>query len=113
MKENIKVSIPFLFVLLFVSMSPSAWDGAISGKIDDIHITGGGNYDLRVLLEGRPKLCGNTMDWAYINESDANYQSYLSVILSAKMSDRIVTLHTTREQTSGNGYCKIGYLIVD
>ncbi|USH03731.1 hypothetical protein K6Q96_06985 [Grimontia kaedaensis] len=105
-----RIFITFMFAI--ISPPLFAWDAVKSGKILDMHVTGGGNYDLRVVLQGRPKLCGNNNDWAYINESDANYQSYLSVLLSAKVADRTVELYATRESSSGKGYCKIGYMIL-
>ncbi|MGR3971748.1 hypothetical protein [Shewanella sp. 1180_01] len=46
----------FLILLPFRTI---AWDGAVSGAITNIDVTGHNNYDFRITLEGSPQLCGN------------------------------------------------------
>jgi len=103
-----------LATLLILAASPcyvsAAWDGITSGQIHSINVTSGENYGFRVTLSGAPKLCGNTHSWAYLNESQSNYQTFVSVILAAKMSNKQVILYTNKETTSGQEYCRIGYL---
>lgn len=101
-------------VLLVIAMacfeSQAAWDGSVTGAIDRIEVTNGGNYGFRVLLKDKPELCGNEHTWAYINENDSNYETYVSVLLSAKVSGTKVQLLTRKETISGNEYCHIGYI---
>lgn len=100
-----------LLVLTLLSTSAlAAWDGTTTGTIDRIEVTGGENYGFRVLLTGNPKLCGNDHHWAYLNESDSNYETYVSVLLSAKVSGTEVQLLTHKESNSGNEFCHIGYI---
>lgn len=80
----------FLFSLLLLSTNAlAAWDGTVSGKISSINVTGGENYGFRVSLANSPKLCGNNHTWAYLNESDSNYKTYISVLLAAKWQIKI------------------------
>jgi hypothetical protein len=100
----------WFFIVGLLSFSSQAWDGHVSGKIGSIDVTSGNNYDLRVTLVNGPKLCGNGNTWAYLNNSDSNYQTYVSVLLAAKMAEKNVTIYTSKETKSGNGYCHIGYI---
>lgn len=102
-----------LIVLCAISSSAFAWDGTPEGKIAAIDVTAGGNYGFRVYLQGYPSLCTKQADgqpgdtWAYINETDSNYKTYVSVLLAAKTAGTRVKLHTTN--TTGSR-CKIGYI---
>jgi hypothetical protein len=98
-------------ILLMFSIKVFPWDNSVFGFISAIDVTGGNNYSLRVSLKDGQKICGEHT-WAYLNESDDNYQSYLSVILAAKMADKKITLYVNKEAASGNGYCHIGYISV-
>jgi hypothetical protein len=93
-----------------ISVSASAWDGVVPGVISAIHITGGNNYDVRVYLAGTPKLCGNEHNWAYLNETDANYNVFVSSLLAAKATGDDVILYSTRKNDAADGLCRIGYL---
>lgn len=87
-----------------------AWDGTVSGKIILIDVTQAENSGFRVILEGSPELCANNSsspDWAYLNKSLSNYETYVSVFLSANLAGRTVTIYTTKDS---NGNCQIGYL---
>jgi hypothetical protein len=97
-------------VLLFCSFTALAWDGAVAGKVAVIDVTGGDNYGFRISLEGNPSLCGNGNTWAYINQSDSNYQTYAAVLLAAKLAQKDVTVYSVQESISGKGYCKMGYI---
>ncbi len=97
-----------IFVAFF--KSALAWDGSTTAKIYQIDVAVAENYGFRVMLEGLPALCGNSHSWAYLNKSSSNYETFVSVLLSARMAQKTVTLHTTKETISGNEYCHIGYI---
>ncbi|MEC4729047.1 hypothetical protein HWQ46_26395 [Shewanella sp. D64] len=99
-----------VLVLSLFSSSGYAWDGYVTGKIVTVDVAGGANYAFRVTLEGSPKVCNNNHAWAYLNASNSNYQTYVAVLLAAKMSGSAVTIYSNQEQSSGNGYCRIGYI---
>lgn len=100
-----------LVILLFNSVyAYSSWDGATTGTINQIKVTGADNYGFRVVLEGAPPLCGNTHTWAYINEADSYYKTYVTVLMAAKMAKTTVTLYANKEILSGNDYCHIGFI---
>lgn len=100
-----------LLTLLSLNVLAS-WDGVISGKINTIDVAPGQNYGFRVSLLNSPKICGNNHKWAYLNESDSNYQTFVSVLLTAKMADKEIVLHTNHETSSGQSYCHIGYIVL-
>lgn len=105
-----------LICLAFLALSSPnvvAWDGMTTGHIRTIDVTGGNNYGFRVSLEGGPLLCGNSHTWAYINEADSNYQTYVAVLLAAKAAKQSVTLYTNRQNNASDGYCHIGYISVN
>jgi hypothetical protein len=106
--KRTKLSLPLL--LIFSTNVFASWDGILAGKINAIDVAPGQNYGFRVSLINAPKLCGNNHTWAYLNESDSNYQTFVSVLLAAKMADKQVTLYTKIESTSGHDYCHIGYI---
>lgn len=106
--------INFLFVLLSCPFIVSAnWHGSVTGKIKTVDVADGNNYGFRVTLNGSPKLCGNEHTWAYINEADSNYQTFVAVLLAAKAAQFDVRLFTTRKNNTANGYCRIGYISVN
>lgn len=100
-----------LICLLSFSLNAFAsWDGSVLGEVATIDVADGENYGFRIGLKGAPKLCGNEHNWAYLNESDSNYDTFVSVLLAAKMSNSQVIIYSRKEVTSGNGYCHIGYI---
>lgn len=100
----------FLIFTALLSCSVFAWDGTASGKISNIDVAPGNNYGFRVTLEGAPSLCGNTHTWAYLNDTDSNYQTFVSVLLAAKAAKMTVTLYSIRKT---DGYCHLGYMSVN
>ena len=102
----------FIIMMALVSLSAQAWDGTVSGIVSKIDVTSGNNYGFRVYLEDSPKLCSNANAWAYINESDSNYQTYVAALLAAKMSQSKVTLYTNWVNGDPDDYCKIGYVVI-
>jgi hypothetical protein len=98
-----------LIVLFSMTFAPAwSWDGAVQGRIAAIELSRGGNYDFRVFLEGSPAMCGNANQWAYINESDANYKAHVAVLVAAQQSAKSVLIYTFRDSS---GYCKIGQMV--
>ena len=105
-----KNSIIFVLLMLYVPTSTYAWDGTTLGTISHIEVTAGSNYAFRIALEDSPVLCGNDHTWAYVNESDSNYQIYVAALLSAYMAKKGVSIYTTKETSSGEEYCHIGHI---
>lgn len=105
---NIKTILCF-FAFMGFALGASAWDGRTVGKIRSVDVTGGNNYDYRITLVNSPALCGNSNSWAYINESDSNYQVYVSLLTAAYMANKQVTIYAT---VTAIGYCHIGYIVV-
>lgn len=104
--------IALLFFIFLGKDAFAAWDGTVTGTISQIHVTGANNYGFRVYLEGKPKMCGNEHNWAYINESQSNYNVYVSVLTAAKASNQTVKIYTNRKGATADGYCQIGYIVV-
>lgn len=104
-----------ILLVIFPFKAFAAWDGTVSGKINVIHVTGAENYGFRVSIAGKTTLCGtkadgsNTESWAYLNKSDSNYLTYVSVLLAAKMAASSVTLYMNK---ASNEYCRIGYITI-
>jgi hypothetical protein len=103
-----KVTICAAVAALILSSPSYAWDGAVSGKIIEVHVTAGENYDFRIYLDSGA-MCGNVHAWAYVNKSNPNYEAYVSTITYAFASGRNVTVYSNRDT---NGYCKIEYVAV-
>lgn len=98
-------------IFIFFSLHSFAWDGQVSGKVIRIDVAGGQNYGFRVYLDGLPKLCGNNHTWAYLNDTDSNYQTYVAVLLAAKAANYNVRLYANKE--GSNAYCHIGYITIN
>lgn len=107
-----KLTVSLFLLLLSVNVF-SAWDGTVTGKIDhvDVAVQNGNNAGFRVHLVGAPKMCGNEHTWAYVNKSDDNYQTAVSVLLAAKMSEKTVTIYSNLNSNWGD-YCQIGYVVL-
>lgn len=86
----------------------AAWDGAVSGPIAAIDIAHGQNYGFRVGLAGGPTMCTGGATWAYLNESDSNYRTFVAALLLAKAQQSRVLIYSNLE----NGQCHIGYISV-
>jgi len=98
-----------LAAALLTSSPAEAWDGADFGKITEVDMTGGNNFDVRVTLAGQ-SMCGDgTPTWAYLKHSYDNYQAIVSLVLTAWTTNKDVLIYTTKD---GLGYCEIGYVVV-
>ncbi|MCS4306768.1 hypothetical protein M2404_001093 [Rheinheimera pacifica] len=111
-KSNQRVVLLEKYIVFFdiFSCSAIAWDGEVYEKIQSIDVTGGGNYGFRVTLEGAPPICGNANTWGFLNDTDSNYQTYVSVLLAAKAAKMNVTIFTVRDV---NGYCHVGHVSIN
>ncbi len=54
-------------------------------------------------------MCTGGPDWAYLNEDDSNYKTYVAALLTARAQGTPVTIYSNLE----NGYCKIGYITIN
>ena len=78
--------------------------------MSQLDVTAGTAYGLRVYLAGvSSAMCtGSSTNWAYLNNTDSNYSTYLAALLMAKATGARVTLYLT----FAAGQCQIGYLTV-
>ena|SRR5215469_9798521 len=96
-------------ILLALPVTCFAWSGSATGSVTRIDVTADGNYGVRVYL-GNQVMCGaGTPQWAYLNDSDSNFNVYVSALLAAKADGDTVILYTDID-SSGN--CHIGYISV-
>ena len=87
----------------------AAWGGVTTGKIAQLHVTSAGNLPCRVHLEGSPVLCVGGMSEGYLDDTDANYKTYVATLLMAKATGAGVTLYADLGQFSR---CRIGYVVL-
>jgi hypothetical protein len=111
MKKILSPMARAIFFALFTASSTAlAWDGVAVGKISRIEITAGNNFGIRLLFAGNSSsMCNGGPPWAYLNESDSNYKTYVAMIMLAKAQNIQITLFSTLE----SGYCHIGHLVAD
>ncbi|WP_086932900.1 hypothetical protein [Agarilytica rhodophyticola] len=98
-----------LLVALFSFSSYASWDGSTRGEVVAIEVTAESNYAFRIHLKNAPALCGNANTWAFLNKSDSNYETYVSLLTAAKFAQAEVTVYTNQ---ISNGFCKIGHITV-
>ena len=99
----------FFGSLILMAAGPAfAWDGMVQGTIQAVDVTQGSNYGFRVYIHGTTSVCSSGANWAYVNETDSNYKTFVSALMMAKAQGSTVTIYTTVE----NGYCHIGYITV-
>lgn len=82
---------------------------AKTGVIKQIDVAAGNNKGLRIYLKDVPFVCGSSESYAYLNETASNYQTYLSVLLAAKMSKTPIRIYPVADS---DGNCIINYLIL-
>ncbi|MEO7496585.1 MAG: hypothetical protein ABIT83_11445 [Massilia sp.] len=98
-----------LGILLIVSAPiASAWDGVQTGKLIRVDVTAGDNFGLRIFLADVGTMCSGGPSWAFLNDTDSNYKTYLAILMLAKMQGNSVTVFSTQE----NGFCRLGYISV-
>lgn len=83
-------------LVLAASANAQQWDGSNTGKITTIDVTNAENFGFRVYLDGR-SMCTNGPPWAYLNGSDSNYKTYVSLLMMARAMDRPVLIYTSKQ----------------
>jgi hypothetical protein len=82
--------------LAVVSSQVLAWDGVPSGNVLQFEITNSGNFGFRVWFVGAPAMCNGAVaagaGWAYVNEADGNYKTYVANLMMGKASGSRVQL---------------------
>ena len=81
------------------------FDNGITGTISGIEIWSGTGYTARVYLQDIAPggICTGGTDFAYLDSADANFQSQLSVVLTAHATHRKLTAYVNL----GNSQCKM------
>lgn len=108
MKVFLKIAVLLSLLLGSVPFAFAQWAGSVAGKIQQFDVTAGGNFSFRVYLVNAPTMCAGGQNWAYLNESDSNYKTYLAALMMAKTLDSTVTIYTSNV----GGFCNIGYVMV-
>lgn len=91
-------------LLLSLAATPAwAWDGTQSLVPGTIDVTAGSNMGFRVW----GPTCNGSANFAYLLDTDSNYNTYVAAILMAKAQGLSVTFYTTKD---ASGYCHLGYL---
>ena len=108
MNNRVRKAASAVIASMLLATPAFAWDGVESGKIVGIEATHAENFAFRIHLAGVNNMCGTQQGWAYINQSDSNYEVITSLLMSAWLSDKPVSLYTTNV----NGYCLIGHISV-
>lgn len=106
-------TITFIFLTSLSFTNWAAWDGVAVGLVKQIDVTSEENMGFRVVLKdtstGEVKTHCGTHNFAFLNKSSSNYETYVSVLLAAKMSKTSVIIYSNAEASS-SGYCHIGYI---
>ena len=84
----------------------AAWDGSVTGKIVQVDVTDAGSLGFRVYVGSVGAHCAGGPGWAYLNEGDSNYKTYVAVLMMAKAQNSSVTIYSN----NAGGYCHIGYI---
>lgn len=87
----------------------AAWGGVTTGKIFQVHVSNAGNLPFRVFLEGTPILCAGGMAEGYLDDTDANYKTYVATLLMAKATGASVILYA---DVGSFSRCRIGYVVM-
>lgn len=96
-----------LALTALTSLNSLAWDGVAKDRIGSIQVTEANNAAFRIGFESGKTFCG-THTWSYLNKTDSNYETYVSVLLAAKMSGKEVTVYTAKK--GDYGFCNIGHI---
>lgn len=91
-----------LLTAAVISAPAHAYDGQVNGVPGLIEVTNGSNYGFRVSLG--TVMCTNGSGFAYLNEADSNYKTYVALVLMAKAQSLAITVFSNRDSS---GYCHI------
>lgn len=98
------LAIPFF---LFFASPTFAWDGSASGKITLFEATDAENYGFRVHVASGTGQCGaGTPGWSYVNKSFDNYDVFVSLLTSAFLAGKSVTIYSDNI----GGYCRMAHI---
>ncbi len=95
--------------LLLSAPAALAWDGVVSGKIETIEITHGGNLAFRIWLAGGVTMCSAGARFAYLNEADSNYKVIVAGLMMAKAQGNTVSVYSTNKDAA---WCQIGHVTI-
>jgi hypothetical protein len=87
---------------------PALAGGSVTGTVSLIEALGSGSgapggLDFRVHFAGDPVFCSG-LTWAYVNVTDANYNTIVANVLTARASGAAITVFWIAGST---GYCQI------
>jgi hypothetical protein len=87
---------------------PAHAGGSVTGTVSLIETLGSGSgapggLDFRVHFAGDPVFCGG-YTWAYVNVTDANYNTIVANVLTARATGAAITVIWIAGST---GYCQI------
>ena len=102
--KTLKLAIAII-ATLFAS-AVMAWDGAPVGVPGNVDVTFGTSYGYRVFFSPQVTMCTGGSTWAYLNNSDSNYATYVSVIQQSKVLGTTVQVYSLNVGV----YCHIGYI---
>jgi pimeloyl-ACP methyl ester carboxylesterase len=70
-------------ILAALSIVPlDGFAGSVTGTVTQIDVADFNNYSFRVYLANVP-MCGNSTTWAYLPNTDSNYNAYAAALLTA------------------------------
>lgn len=108
---NFRKCLSLIVVLLLstlASFQASAYDGTANGKIGQIDVTDNSNFGVRVYMAGYPTMCTGGGNFAYLYNTDSNFNVYVASLITAKAMGSPVTI----QSYTVSGYCHIAYLAV-
>jgi len=89
---NFRKNLSLIVVLLsstLASLQASAYDGTANGKISQIDVTDNSNFGVRVYMAGFPTMCTGGSNFAYLYNTDSNFNVYLANLMLAKALVRL------------------------
>jgi hypothetical protein len=100
-----KKSLTVLFIIACLFNGHNAYAGSLTSKIKEIRFYGGewGNaWSGSILYRLDTMPAGVT--YFYVKPTDIAFQTYTSVLLSAKHANKAITVHYREASTNGSGY---------
>jgi len=75
-----------------------------TGVIQSLQVFGENNFAFRIRLEGVSEMCSLGENWAYVESTDSNYQTKVSVLMSAFAMGAPITVYT---EASSRNHCHL------
>lgn len=79
---------------------------SVTGTVTQVDVADFTNYGFRVYLANVP-MCGNSSTWAYLPNTDSNYNVYAAALLTAYVQKTQVIVYSNPDS---NGFCLIYYV---